>query len=81
LRKAYAALKPNGRVVTVEFVPNEDRVSPPAPAAFSMIMLGTTRAGDAYPYSEFDQMFRKAGFTLNELRHGPGPQSFIISKK
>jgi len=81
LRKAYAALKPNGRVVTVEFVPNEDRVSPPAPAAFSMIMLGTTRAGDAYPYSEYDQMFREAGFTLNELRHGPGPQSFIISKK
>ena len=81
LRKAHAALKPQGRVVTVEFVPNEDRVSPPAPAAFSMIMLGTTRAGDAYPYSEYDRMFRKAGFTLNELRRGPGPQSFIISKK
>ncbi len=81
LRKAHAALKPGGRVVTVEFVPNEDRVTPPAPAAFSMIMLGTTRAGDAYPYSEYDQMFRKAGFTLNELRRGPGPQSFIISKK
>jgi ubiquinone/menaquinone biosynthesis C-methylase UbiE len=81
LRKVHAALKPGGRAVTVEFVPNEDRVSPPAPAAFSMIMLGTTRAGDAYPYSEYDQMFRKAGFTLNELRRGPGPQSFIISKK
>jgi 2-polyprenyl-3-methyl-5-hydroxy-6-metoxy-1,4-benzoquinol methylase len=81
LRKAHAALKPQGRVVTVEFVPNEDRVSPPAPAAFSMIMLGTTRAGDAYPYSEYDRMFRKAGFTINELRRGPGPQSFIISKK
>jgi ubiquinone/menaquinone biosynthesis C-methylase UbiE len=81
LRKAHAALKPHGRVVTVEFVPNEDRVSPPAPAAFSMIMLGTTRAGDAYPYSEYDKMFRKAGFTLNELRRGPGPQSFIISKQ
>ena len=81
LRKAHAALKPQGRVVTVEFVPNEDRVSPPAPAAFSMIMLGTTRAGDAYPYSEYDRMFRKAGFTINELRSGPGPQSFIISKK
>jgi ubiquinone/menaquinone biosynthesis C-methylase UbiE len=81
LRKAHAALNPHGRVVTVEFVPNEDRVSPPAPAAFSMIMLGTTRAGDAYPYSECDRMFRKAGFTLNELRRGPGPQSFIISRK
>jgi ubiquinone/menaquinone biosynthesis C-methylase UbiE len=81
LRKVHAALKPGGRAVTVEFVPNEDRVSPPAPAAFGMIMLGTTRAGDAYPYSEYDKMFRKAGFTLNELRRSPGPQSFIISKK
>jgi 2-polyprenyl-3-methyl-5-hydroxy-6-metoxy-1,4-benzoquinol methylase len=81
MRKVHAALKPGGRAVTVEFVPNEDRVSPPAPAAFSMIMLGTTRAGDAYTYSEFDKMFRTAGFTLNELRHSPGPQSFIISKK
>jgi ubiquinone/menaquinone biosynthesis C-methylase UbiE len=81
LRKVHAALKPGGRAVTVEFVPNEDRVSPPAPAAFSMIMLGNTRAGDAYPYSEYDKMFRNAGFTLNELRRSPGPQSFIISKK
>ena len=81
LRKVHTALKPGGRAVTVEFIPNEDRVSPPAPAAFSMIMLGTTRAGDAYPYSEYDKMFRKAGFTLNELRRSPGPQSFIISKK
>jgi len=71
LRKVHAALKPGGRAVTVEFVPNEDRVSPPAPAAFSMIMLGTTRAGDAYPYSEYDKMFRNAGFTLNELRRSP----------
>jgi ubiquinone/menaquinone biosynthesis C-methylase UbiE len=81
LRKVHAALKPGGRAVTVEFVPNEDRVSPPAPAAFSMIMLGTTRAGDAYTYSEYDKMFRNTGFALNELRRSPGPQSFIISKK
>jgi ubiquinone/menaquinone biosynthesis C-methylase UbiE len=81
LRKVHAALKPGGRAVTVEFIPNEDRVSPPAPAAFSMLMLGNTRAGDAYPYSEYDKMFRNAGFTLNELRRSPGPQSFIISKK
>jgi ubiquinone/menaquinone biosynthesis C-methylase UbiE len=81
LRKTHAALKPGGRAVTVEFIPNEDRVSPPAPAAFSMLMLGNTRAGDAYPYSEYDKMFRNAGFTLNELRRSPGPQSFIISKK
>jgi hypothetical protein len=81
MRKVHAALRPGGRAGTVELVPNEDRVSPPAPAAFSMTMLGTTRAGDAYTYSEFDKMFRGAGFSLNELRRSPGPQSFIISKQ
>jgi 2-polyprenyl-3-methyl-5-hydroxy-6-metoxy-1,4-benzoquinol methylase len=81
LRKVHAALKPGGRAVTAEFVPNEDRVTPPAPAAFSMIMLGTTRSGDAYTMSEYDAMFRQAGFGSNEKRQGPGPQSFIISRK
>jgi SAM-dependent methyltransferase len=81
LRKIHSALKPDGVVATVEFVPNEDRVTPPVPAAFSMIMLGSTRAGDAYPFSEYDRMFRAAGFSSSELRRTPGPQSFIISKK
>jgi SAM-dependent methyltransferase len=81
LRRVHAALKPGGRAVSAEFVPNEDRVSPPAPAAFSMIMLGTTRAGDAYTFAEYDEMFRTAGFNSNEIHRAPGPQSFIISKK
>jgi SAM-dependent methyltransferase len=81
LRKIHPALKPGGAAVTVEFVPNEDRVTPPIPAAFSLIMLGSTRAGDAYPFSEYDRMFRAAGFSSSELRHTPGPQSIIISRK
>jgi 2-polyprenyl-3-methyl-5-hydroxy-6-metoxy-1,4-benzoquinol methylase len=81
LRKVHAALKPGGCAVSAEFVPNEDRVSPPAPAAFAMIMLGTTQAGDAYTMSEYNEMFRQAGFSTNEKRQGPGPQSFIISRK
>lgn len=81
LRKVYAALAPNGRVVTVEFVPNEDRVTPPITASFSMVMLAGTRAGDAYTFTELDAMFRKAGFSSNELKPGPGPQSFLISRK
>jgi len=81
LRKIHAALKPGGRAVTVEFVPNEDRVTPSIPAAFSMVMLGFTKAGDAYPFSEYGRMFRAAGFSSNELRRTPGPQSIIISRK
>jgi 2-polyprenyl-3-methyl-5-hydroxy-6-metoxy-1,4-benzoquinol methylase len=62
LKKVRAALKPGGRAATLEFVPNEDRVSPPMPAAFSMIMLATTPAGDAYPLSELTAMYVEAGF-------------------
>jgi 2-polyprenyl-3-methyl-5-hydroxy-6-metoxy-1,4-benzoquinol methylase len=81
LRKVHAALAPNGRAVTVEFVPNEDRVTPATAAGFSLIMLAGTRAGDSYPMSEYDRMFRNAGFSSNELRPTPGPQSFIVSRK
>jgi 2-polyprenyl-3-methyl-5-hydroxy-6-metoxy-1,4-benzoquinol methylase len=81
LRKIHAALAPNGRVVTVELVPNEDRVTPATAAGFSLIMLASTRAGDSYPMTEYDRMFRSAGFSSTELRPTPGPQSFIISRK
>src|SRR5262245_38831181 len=37
LRKVCAALKPGGRAVTFEFVPNEDRVTPSVSAAFAMV--------------------------------------------
>jgi 2-polyprenyl-3-methyl-5-hydroxy-6-metoxy-1,4-benzoquinol methylase len=82
LRKIHAALKPGGRAVTLEFVPNEDRVSPATAAAFSMVMLGTTEAGDAYTFSEFDRMFHNAGFSRSELHAiGPFPTRVILSHK
>jgi hypothetical protein len=68
--------------VTLEFVPNEDRISPPTAAAFSMIMLGTTEAGDAYTFSEYDRMFHNAGFSHSELDAiGPFPSRVILSYK
>jgi O-methyltransferase domain/Dimerisation domain len=62
LKKVHAALLPGGRAATLEFVPNEDRVSPPMPAAFSMTMLASTPAGDAYTLSELSAMYHQAGF-------------------
>ncbi len=80
LRKVRAALAPGGRAVTLDFVPNDDRVTPPLAAAFAMTMLGHTRAGDAYTFSEYQQMFRNAGFSSNELYPLPGPMSVVISQ-
>lgn len=82
LRKIHAALVPGGRVVTLEFVPNDDRVSPPVAASFSLTMLSGTPAGDAYTFAEFERMFRNAGFRSCELHTvPPGFQHVIISHK
>lgn len=82
LRRIHAALKPGGRVATLEFVPNESRVSPPSPAMFSMIMLTTTPDGDAYTFSEYQRMFADAGFSRSEVHElPPSPQSLILTYK
>ena len=71
LGRVHAALRPDGRVVIVEFVPNEDRVTPPAAASFSLVMLGTTPEGDAYTFAEYRQMLSAAGFRDAELHPLP----------
>lgn len=82
LRKVHTALKPGGRAVTLEFVPNEDRISPPDTATFSLVMLATTRAGDAYTFSDLDQMLTNAGFKRNTIEPlPPGMQQVVISEK
>ncbi len=73
LKKVHAALKPGGRAAALEFVPNEDRVSPPMAAGFSLVMLTTTRAGDAYTFCEYEAMYRNAGF--NRVAGQPIPNS------
>ena len=67
LRKVYAALEPRGRVAIAEFCPNDDRVTPPTAAAFSLMMLTSTPSGDAYTFSEFQKMAKDAGFSRAEL--------------
>lgn len=81
IRKAKAALKSGGKLVTVEFVPNEDRVTPPVAAAFSLTMLVGTPGGDAYTFSELTGMFREAGFEHTERYEVmPGhPQTILVS--
>ncbi len=82
MRKILAALAPAGRCVTLDFIPNDDRVSPPAAAGFAMIMLGTTVSGDAYTFAEYEKMFRNAGFASSGFHSlARAPQSVVISGK
>jgi ubiquinone/menaquinone biosynthesis C-methylase UbiE len=82
LRKLHAAMAPGGIAITLGFIPNEDRVSPPMDASFSIIVLGSTPRGDAYTFSEYDRMFRNAGFARNQMRElSPTPSRVIVSYK
>ena len=77
LRKVRASMAPGGRVITLEFVPNDDRVSP-ASADFALIMLVSTPAGDAYTFKEWDAMFQNAGFGRSELHAVPNSKEHVI---
>src|SRR5436190_23146543 len=82
LKRANAALKDDGQLLTLEFIPNDDRISPPAEALFSLIMLAATPAGDAYTLAQLTQMMENSGFSRNEHRPMPGmPQHWIASRK
>jgi len=82
LRKVAAALKPGGRAVILEFVPNDDRVTPTMPASFSLTMLSGTPAGDAYTLAELRRMCADAGFTGAVTAHSlPMPETVVIATK
>jgi ubiquinone/menaquinone biosynthesis C-methylase UbiE len=82
LKKVHSSLADGGRAVTLEFVPNEDRISPPESAGFSLIMLSGTPSGDAYTFSELEKMFANAGFSHSTLHPLPPTfQQVVISEK
>jgi SAM-dependent methyltransferase len=82
LRRVNVALKPGGKAIIVEFVPNEDRVSPPMAAGFSLVMLANTDAGDAYTFSEYEKMTRNTGYARASLHQVPNmPQQVVVAEK
>jgi SAM-dependent methyltransferase len=82
MRKVHGALKPDGVAVTLEFVPNDDRVTPPDAAAFALTMLTSTEEGDAYTFAEYDQMYRNSGFAHSEIHPIEGtPESLIVTRR
>jgi 2-polyprenyl-3-methyl-5-hydroxy-6-metoxy-1,4-benzoquinol methylase len=81
LRRLHAAIAPEGVVATIEFVPDENRTSPPVAGAFALTMLGSTPAGDAYTFAELDAMFREAGFGDSRMQDlEPTPHRLVLTQ-
>ena len=81
LQKTAAALKTGGRIAILEFVPNDDHVSPPLAAGFSMTMLGGTPGGEVYSFSEHRAMLAEAGFKDVTMHPLPVLETIIVASK
>ena len=80
MKRFHAALRPGGRMLTLDFVPNEDRLTPPVAASFSLMMLANTPAGDTFTMAEYGQMLDAAGFGAREIMDVPmSPQQLIVA--
>jgi ubiquinone/menaquinone biosynthesis C-methylase UbiE len=81
-KKSHACLTDTGRAITLEFIPDEDRITPASTAGFALTMLTTTASGDAYTFAEYDQILQQAGFFHNEFHPlPPTTQQAIVSHK
>ncbi len=77
LGKIHASLNDGGRLAILEFIPNDDLVSPRVPAQFSLMMLATTQGGDAYTYAAYQRLLQAAGYRSNKL-HDLAPTYFRV---
>jgi len=82
LSRVYKALKPGGRAVILEVIPDEDRITPMISVTFSLIMLASTQGGNAYTFSEYQRVLGKVGFEKPEMRPlPPTPFRLIFAQK
>lgn len=80
LARVRAGMNPGGCLATLEFVVNDDRISPATSAQFAMIMLSTTADGDVYTFTELANMAEEAGFSRSELVSlGRQEQRLVVS--
>ena len=81
LKKVATALRAGGRVVVLEFVPSDNRVSPPFPASFVVNMLAGTPQGDVYTLADLTQMLTAAGFAGVQTHQPPAPNTIVVATK
>jgi SAM-dependent methyltransferase len=62
IKKCFASLNKNGRIVIQDWIMNNDRTLPVSGAVFAINMLVGTEAGDCFTEEEVTDMLNAAGF-------------------
>ncbi|MFN4260861.1 MAG: methyltransferase dimerization domain-containing protein [Gemmataceae bacterium] len=80
-RRLHRALQPNGRIVVIDMIPNDERDGPPYPVLFALVMLLHTSAGDTYTLAEYRQWLNEAGFERVETADIGSHSPIILGTK
>lgn len=74
-KRLHRALKPNGKIVIIDMIPNDERTAPPFPLFFAINMFINTAVGDCYTLAEYTEWLNDAGFakveTADIASHSP----------
>ncbi len=62
LAKSYVALRPGGKLLIAEYVPNDTRTGPAMPLLFGLNMLLQTDEGTVFTLREYRALLKAAGF-------------------
>jgi len=76
-KKLRKALKPGGKILILDMIPNEDRSGPVFPIIFALNMLVNTNSGNTYTLSEYGNWLKDAGFSKMDT-HDIGSHSPLI---
>ena len=80
-RTLIGALKPEGRLVIVDFVPDDDRSKPGWPLIFGVNMLITTPEGDVFTRADYERWLAEAGFNRIRTCEADPDVTAIIAEK
>jgi SAM-dependent methyltransferase len=81
LRKSYTALRPGGKLLIAEYIPNDTRTGPAMPVLFGLNMLLHTTEGSVFTLREYRTWLKAAGFRKMATLPVPGPSSLILATK
>jgi ubiquinone/menaquinone biosynthesis C-methylase UbiE len=81
LRKSYAALRPGGKLLIAEYVPNDARTGPAMPLLFGLNMLLQTEEGNVFTLREYRTWLKAAGFRKVATIPVPPPSTVILATK
>jgi cyclopropane fatty-acyl-phospholipid synthase-like methyltransferase len=80
LARIRLTLRSEGRAVALQWIPDDDRLSPPSAPSLALSLLVSTPNGAVYTYRELEDIFRRAGFVRTEIRElGPSLPRVVIA--